>query len=47
MYTAKVKNSVEPLKDVSNKITDNDLEMTNIFNLQLFQYIQMKILPNS
>ena len=33
MYKAKVKYSVGPLKDVSNKIIDNDLEMCNIFNL--------------
>ena len=33
MYKAKAKDSVVPIKDVSNKITDNDLEMCNIFNL--------------
>ena len=34
MYKAKAKDSVGPIKDLSNKITDNDLEMCNIFNIQ-------------
>ena len=34
MYKAKATDSVGPIKDVSDKITDHDLEMCNIFNLQ-------------
>ena len=34
MYKVKAKHSVGPLKDLENKITDNNSDMCNILNLQ-------------
>ena len=47
MYKAKAKDSVGPIKDVSNKITDNDLEMCNIFNLQFLSVFTNENKQNS
>ena len=44
MYKAKGKHSVGPLKNLANIITDNDLEMCNIFNLLFSSVLTIEIL---